>query len=327
MKFILKALLSCILIFNASALFANETTWVTIMRSDGIMIPFALFKDGKWVNSWPETGSADASLKLEKLSDIPKKWLSNSSFVPSKWFMTNNKGIKHTLNALKPVKYSAHCEGNWGLLTDYPSPVESEYATIPKVGIALNKDSKAYAAVILSPESQNKEVVSVIEREFNRIEALEIVKEKNKGPQESSIISYIGHPVNPSLRNKISIKISEMYQIDIKHTGDSYYFFIATRSYIKPQGHPDQECEAISFFNGVITHKKGSNYKLHQGHLDLTDCDMKYVGSSTPLGIIKIQNNYYLVQENMGYESESYSIIEIKGNKFEKVFHLFGGGC
>lgn len=319
MKYILKTLLICIIFFYSAPLFAKETTWVSIMRSDGIMIPLALFKNGNWVNSWPETGSADASLNIEKLSDIPKEWLSNSLVIPNKWFLNDNKGIKHALDALKPVKYGAHCEGNWGLLTNYPTPVESEYATIPKIGIASNTDSKIYAAVIISSESQNKEVVSIIEQEFKIAEIKAIQKEINKGPDERNILPFTGHPIDPKTRDKTPITISEMYQI--KHTGDLYYFFIATRTYSKPRG-----CEALSLFNGVVTHKKGDSYKLHKRRFYLDGCDWK-VGYSIPLGIIAVQNNYYLIQENIGYESEWYTIDIIDNNKFKEVFILSGGGC
>ena len=102
-----------LLIHIASYSHASEKHWISLLRSDGILIPFTIYEKGKWYNAWPETGENIYDLKIKELSDVPRKWLGNFVQIPRQWFLTELNGSSKIITVTQPEKYSSHCEGNW----------------------------------------------------------------------------------------------------------------------------------------------------------------------------------------------------------------------
>ncbi len=119
----------------------------------------------------------------------------------------------------------------------------------------------------------------------------------------------------------------DLYQINIVPNKECIYYFFAGRRYKKPENLSDNSCEGISYYTGFINHRTGEDFIFLKQNFFITDCDMKFVINSTPLGIVKIQNQLFLFRENTYYESEAYFIDLIKNNQLIEVFSSFGGGC
>lgn len=310
----------------ASNSHADEKHWFSLLRSDGVLIPYAIYENGKWSSSWPETGEENYDLKIKTLSDVPREWLGNFSHIPRQWFVTELNGGVKIITVTQPAYYSSHCEGNWGLKTDYP-PVVSAYGHTPKVGLALNTKLNVYPAINKQNLSANSLIINFVKEHFERAESVEIQKKQKENSPVGNRLAYSGHRINAEQRNKVSISIVDLYQIKTVPNKESIYYFIAGRKYKKPKDFSDSSCEGISYYTGFIRHRAGDDYNILKHNFFITDCDMKYVINSTPLGIVKIQEQLFLFRENTYYESEAYFIDLIKDNQMIEVFSSFGGGC
>lgn len=305
---------------------ASEKYWVSLLRSDGVLVPFSMYEKGKWQSTWPEPDGNNYGLKIKELSDIPKKWLGNFSQIPRQWFLTELNGSTKNITVTQPAKYSSHCEGNWGLKTDYPTVV-SEYGHTPKVGLALNTNLTVFPAINGLTLPLDSPIINFVKKHFGQAETVAIEKKQKEHPLDGNRLASSGHPINPEERNKVSTSIVDLNQITIRPNKESIYYFAAWKKYKKPKDFSDSSCEGISYFTGFISHQTGGDFTFIEQSLYITDCDMKYVVKSAPLGVVRIENQLFLVKENTYYESEAYFIELIKNNQMIEVFNSYGGGC
>ncbi len=316
---------------NEKAYSADDSVRFAILRADGILIPFAHYDNGKWNNTWPEPDTYGPE-KLGSIEDIPNSYLGNSKPLQIKWHLI---GSEKEVNITKPVIFETHCQTNWGLLTDFIGP-KGKYAYAVKRGIAIDNKETGYGANELENDSgEGARILKFITDSFNSLEDKGIKEELKKEriadlleyhPYINKYLPYSGQPLSYQVRTAFPIKIKDLYMIEIAPRKEKLYYVEATREY-PDLGYYKYPCEGISFFKAYIKEDKHGKLSILNKHLELTDCDMKYAIPATPLGIINIGGNYYLIEEKTYYEAEDYNILRIDDKGLNEVLSTFGGGC
>ena len=318
----------CIALFLllTSNVFAGDFLWVSLLREDGVLVPFKTYDSGNWSSSWPEIGEVAEPVKIEQLSDTPTDWLGKSEQIPVQWFLTEKNGIKKTINVSLPEVYKSHCGESWGLRTDYPQEI-SRYGHTTKVGIAFSQDMDMIPAVKSQDVDPNSVLAKFITNRFADMEEVEVQKELREQGVYGDRLAYTGHPIDSNVRNVQNITSSNLYKIkDVVGTTSLYYFYVG-RSYEKPEGFSDRSCEAVSQYGGFILQTGNEKFDVLKDDFFITDCDMQNTIFSVPFGAFKVGNDSFLIRETLYYEREAYYIDLIRDGKMSVVTELFGGGC
>ena len=139
-------------------------------------------------------------------------------------------------------------------------------------------------------------------------------------------LKYKGHPTSESKRNGVNVTLMTLSRSASIISNQLIYYFEVKRQYSKPRTFNDSACTGISFFKGFLKKEKGKLTFLDKD-LVITDCDWKYTTSILPFGIIKVDNENFIVIQKTYYESESYQLLELGSSHLRKVISLYGGGC
>jgi hypothetical protein len=301
------------------------TIWVAILRADGILIPFSLYENKKWTTPWPEAKD-ERKVELKSLNDIPNSWLGKKRSIPQTWYLLPSKGSVSEIKVSRPIAYSTHCVGNWGLLTDYP-PKHYRYSPYPKIGMALSSKNIAIPMTELRPtSSEKKELLSFVTGEFIQLEKEAISKRAQEEGILENRLRYEGHPVFETERNKTEIILGTVYRTYLAKNGQYIYYLEAKREYKKPETFDDRECSGITFFKGFLK-KENGNFSFLDRDLVITDCDWKYVNTVIPFGIVEVDNKNVIVVQKNYYEAESYHVLELGSSNLREIISLHGGGC
>ena len=105
---------------SGAPLAAEKTAPFTlaVMRRDGVMVPFATFSGGTWLNRWP-TPLAAVDVPIS-LPSVPKAWWGKEGSATA-WTMWRRDASTIPVRLLRPVVFDSHCVLGIGLKTDYQS--------------------------------------------------------------------------------------------------------------------------------------------------------------------------------------------------------------
>jgi hypothetical protein len=144
---------------------------ISLLRSDGVLIPFAEYAQKQWVNPWPK--SADSSKdEPNTVADLSKPWFVRDGMNSSTWYFSSPGDGIHVLKASRIVKVQNHCQIEWGLMTDLDREVtrSNQYGT---VGIAADGELEIDPVVQIDPKTGEwVNLTSFIEPVFSREEEI-----------------------------------------------------------------------------------------------------------------------------------------------------------
>src|SRR5258705_242345 len=99
---------------------------ISLFWPDGVLIPFAEYQEGKWLNPWPKSEQSTEE-EPNTIADLSKPWFAQDKKPSAKWYFWSLDGVLHVLKAAEIVKADSHCQTVWGLLSDLPKePKESD---------------------------------------------------------------------------------------------------------------------------------------------------------------------------------------------------------
>jgi hypothetical protein len=273
---------------------------VSILREDGVLIPFAEYRDGNWYAPRPKQEAYVSS--ENSLADLPEAWfVKDSEFSPT-WYFWPSDGPPKVLNAGKIVKVVNHGPENWGLACDYPGKPLQANEHHKNIGIALDVEKKVESPLELT----------------------------NSSPDSKRILNFIQPTSFPydETRPKAELTLSNVYRNRYAIDGQYIYHFRAQKEYGKTGSSSDPACNEIAILKGWILQNKQGELKLLDNQIALTDCDMKIDFSFVrPLGILTVGDRAFIFTEDHGYEDESYSIFEMNGSGIKRVLNIYGGGA
>jgi len=284
---------------------------VSLMRSDGVLVPFAQYDHGRWENPWakPSTFSAD---EPNSLADLPKPWFAEDRLPSPLWYFWSLRGKAHRLSASQVVEVPSHCQKLWGIVSDLPKEeaVNDRYGIL---GVAVDSDRKVNPAYELDKTSDEwTKLHSFIQSEFG----------KEEQAKAKDLSQFLAPPVREERKNK-TVTLSHLYQMTIETTGERLYYFEALKEYRKPIPTNELTCNDV-FFNGWIL-TKADELKLIDSKMGWKECDAGL--DSIPLGVLSVAGEVFIFTCEFGYEGEGYFIFKLNKSRMQMVLETQGASC
>lgn len=304
-------LLGCIV---ASSLSSENLSWFAIVRSDGLLIPFAQFDGSSWKTCWPEAGS-ETALELRTLSDIPSSWLGRLKSFPLRWKLSSIHLNVSPLRPLRPIKAISYSQSIWGVTTDY-SPVvkiESEWP-YPKAGLAFSGTIEVPLPMSVDPDGEGAKPLTAFIRETFLIQEERLVR-KNPAEAEYGEVTGENIPIDLELRIKNPVAIHALTKV-----GECSYYFECSRVY-PSRGHPTWPYKLA--MNGWIDGDRG-HFHLIESNI----ADGRPTASAQAykvLGQIVAGGHLYAIAVMEFYEWERFVILRVKKKSLEIVCSMEAG--
>ena len=286
---------------------------LSVLRRDGIVLPFATFDGRRWSNRWPQQLPSSRPISL---ADIPKSWwgLEPAPRAMSHWA----DGVKVGEVAVTSLAVtSPMCEPRMTLRSDYKSrePVPPGFVLpFPKDGLLVSGDVSVAKIATLDPAGDEaKGVLGLALDEFNRQETA-----------MASRFTHWRHPVKPADRKKIPVTLEAIYSAPTDGGDGTAYFIEAIREY-PPGPNETDGCGLATYVSGwVITSAERPAIRVGAR---ITFCDRKGVGYMLPFGLIRADGKNYWVFQYSGFESESYEVIRPTRRNVEAAVIYNAGSC
>lgn len=297
-------------------LLASDTPSFTlsVLRRDGVLVPFASYHQGKWATPWPVPGKA-AIIPIA-LADVPDDWWWK---VPptATWTFWPFEGAARLLRASAPVRYPAQCLSGVGLKTDYttdrpiPPPIERPF---PKEGVAVGGPVKIDRVEILDRRAPEwDDFAQRIRQPFAYVER-----------DAAAGFSSWRHPLSRSERESRPVTIEALYRAKVRAAGE-LYFVEASRAY----GDPRQKdgCDVVTFASGWIRPWKPDRQVFDLSAV-VTYCDRAGVEFILPLGLLRLEKRppAWIVQV-ASWDYERYVVVETGLDENRVLVNAFGGSC
>jgi len=289
------------------------------LRGDGTVVPFAQYGNGGWWNPWPKPRELAESIYPESpeaqevlhhsLEDLSEPWFTQCGYVPTSWFFWSSTETFTALTASKVVQVKAHSGTNWGLLTDLPKRTSKD-PLHDIIGVAVTVKQKIEPFIEVAPTSpQGKEIGSFIKQIFDDVETSELERWSIERP-----------PAIEKVETSLTVLYRSSYVVDGKYI----YYFKAEKQYPKRTASGGPGCNDVSLFQGWISaHEKGGT-GLMDSNLVFTDCDRKGPSTMIPLGMMTLQEQTFVFVREHGWESESYTILELDHSGLHRVLETLG---
>jgi hypothetical protein len=287
---------------------------LAVLRRDGVLIPFAVHRNGKWTNAWPPAGRPiEMPITID---DVPDDWWGNTPRTLT-WTFWPLEGSPSPVGATAPIRYQAQCVPGVALRTDYkaegalPPPFERPF---PKDGLAASGAVKIEKIAILDQRAPEWS-------DFERRLAEAFTKAEN-----TAVSAYSGwtHPAPKSTRARTPLKLEALYRAPVPDAGAIYYVE-ASRRYVDPK--QKDGCELVTFAGGWIRPWKSARDVFDIG-ASITYCDRADAEFLFPLGTIRIKGRPAVwVVQTAGWFHERYLVIETTRERNRVVVNTYGGGC
>jgi hypothetical protein len=287
---------------------------LAVVRRDGVLIPFAVHRGGKWTNAWPPAGKPiEMPITTE---DVPDDWWGKTPRTLT-WTLWPLEGSPRPVRVTAPVRYRAQCVPGVALSTDYkPAGAVPPWfeRPFPKDGLAASGPVKIEKIVILDERAPEWS-------DFERRLAGAFTKAENE-----AIAAYSGwrHPAPQRTRAKTPLKIEALYRAPVRDAGELYYVE-ASRRY--PDSRQKDGCELVTFVGGWIRPWKPARDLFDVGAW-ITYCDRADAEFLFPLGMIRMDGRPAVwVAQAAGWFHERYVVVETTREKTRVVVDFYGGGC
>jgi len=294
---------------------------VAVFRTDGVVVPFALFANQKWTNPWHNPQPDDQADETATIADLPKPWYQSFVKTPAEWYLLSPARGELTVRVSKNVQVCSHCQKVWGLLSDYPNATPAgRNECVTTVGVALNEKKPSRAMERLTSASPDwKQLLILIAPHF---ESAEIAALTHEGAS-----LYASQIPSAQDRAKMPLSMQKIYRNQLTDDGQALFYFEASREYQKPANANDPSCEDISLFGGWALREAQGKLVLLDSQLAPTDCDRKQVGLGFPFAILTLDGKTFVIVEEDHYEGESYIVLEIGKDGVHRVLATYAGSC
>ena len=287
-----------------------------VMRSDGVIVPFAFF-DGDWSVPWP-TGIQNLELPVT-LDAVPKKWW--GGYVPASWtFWPIGMSEPVRVMPMAPAVIMAGRERRLGLRTavtsndPLPTPFELPF---PKEGLAVAGDAKVEPITIVSNRSAaGKELVAGLQGDILAVEQKAIDRLRSN--------TSWTHPLSREQRQSVMAELESWYTSTLEQPGFGLSYIEAVKKY--PTQPEDEGCGLETFISGwVHTNTRGGRPRSDLV-AKITYCDREGVSYMLPLGLLRAKSRTHWVFQTSSWESEWYAVVEATPGHVRYVAEYYGGG-
>lgn len=285
---------------------------IAVLRSDGLMTPFAAFRGTRWQVSWPvNIGSLELPVNL---ASIPERWWGGET--PETWQAWPIGEPSRPLKPIAPQIFPVHCAQRIGVRTDYETrhtAPQMQVEPYPKDGLA------ATAGVTVEPI----ETVSETDPGWGPL-AVELLEEFDRAEdREIAMLAQVFvHPLSRDRRRTFPVRMEAWYRTRLGD-GTTISYIEASRSY--PPGPEDEGCGLETLFSGWVTHEAGESRPESEIQARVTYCDRVGATFMKPFGRIRLRDRVFWVAQIAGPESEWYTVAQLEPGRVRYVAEYFAG--
>jgi len=291
---------------------------VSILREDGVLVPFAVYRNRAWSTPWPKPdgyGENDDNT----LAELPKPWFEGDRGPTRTWYYWPSDDVPTVLKTSRITKVDNHCQSNWGLISDFPGKAVKAHEVHRNIGVALDVEKQAPNLLELTDSSiEWVRAGSFIQPAFDKAEDLKV-------SETDALHHFAPYPAR-KVRRQVKAFLIKLYRSRSAINGRYIFHFEARKEYKKELRSPDSSCSNISLLKGWMLLNERGDLMLLDSDMVLTDCDMK-AEVTKPLGILTVGDQIFIITEDHGYEDESYVILELRVSGISRVIKTWGGGC
>lgn len=301
-----------------------ESFFIGAIRSDGVLVPFALYDSGKWSSPWPgyfDPGSPRSSFKnlndstITTLLKIPPAWAGSQKKIPSSWWKPGTEGDS-LFTVSKPVIIPSYCVKLWALLLSNRKPPQDTHAYVPMTGMAASKKLPFSPLITISPSTPEWKELSRF------IQSLAQKKEAEAGSPLSG-------------KGKAAIKMNISIIRNKLPFHEAYYFYYAVEklSYSWESDKKRYRCKTLSGEGWIRKDRTGALAAFEKDNFGASESYIPDIESyifrnnDIPFGMLVLQDKMYWIIDDPGYESESCVIYRIDRVGIAKVIGFYLGGC
>jgi hypothetical protein len=303
---------------------SGEACTFAVLRRDGVIVPFASYDDGRWLNRWPEPGRrVEIPISLEA---SPKSWWLRDRPVGT-WTAWPVQGESRAIHVRNPVNLTVECQRHVGLQTDYSSispPVPRDMQPHPKDGLATTGD------VMIEPV----EVLTASSLDWPRV--LEAIKEPFAA-SEGRVLSKASQTrvtvIDPQKRAQFPLEIEVLFRSLGLKAGTHALYFEAVRRYSRrPPSSPIlsivPDRRPLAYGAGWIVVGASGELSVQQPlTVELSDNEREDLLYAMPLGSFRLGDHRYWALQRAGWGYERFEIVEIVEPAVKMSFRATGGTC
>jgi hypothetical protein len=290
---------------------------LAVVRRDGVLIPFATYRDGRWRNAWPTPRvNRDAPLTV---ADIPADWWGGTPRMT--WRLIElGASTQRALRVRGAAPFTAHCQLNIGLETDHTPSAPPPPLTVqpyPKDGLAVDGPADVDAIAVIDPASdEGRRAISGVAGVIDDAERAALRRGEGLGiwPRAAE-------------REQAATSIEALYRgpLDGSAGGDVYYFE-AVRRY-PPAGGDDRACPVAVWTSGWLAPTAAGPMRPFDVRATMVACDFRAVEALAPLGSVRVAGQSLWAVQLSGWGRERYALLRVTRDRarIEHVAH--GGGC
>ncbi|MDP2981971.1 MAG: hypothetical protein Q8O92_01405 [Candidatus Latescibacter sp.] len=318
--------LFCLGFLLSSSPFCAETAspfFIGAIRSDGVLIPFALYDSGKWSSPWPSYFNPDFPSSPSKilndstittLSKIPTSWSGSQKTIPTRWWKLGTKGDS-LFTVSKPVIIPSYCVKLWALLLSGRKPPLNTHAYVPFNSIAASARLPLSQIISIRPDSPEwKELLLLVESMVKK-------KEAGKGSTFSE-------------KEKVVIKMNiSIIRNELPFHDEYYYYYEVEKLSHILESDKRYRCKTLNGEGWIRKNQTGElavMKKENYGTSEFFIPDINnyiFHNNDIPWGMLVLQNKMYWIIDRPGYESESCVIYQVDQMGITKVIDFYLGGC
>jgi hypothetical protein len=296
----------------------QEPIVAAVVRSDGLLAPFAVYENGAWHG--PEVGGG------ETITGLSSAWFAGRLDALRDWRLVTPLGLADLkgdpipLQATgAPVEAGSHCERVWALPTDLPAQPVRARETPQIVGIAVSRAVPSQQVAMLAPTPpETAKALAFLQPHFDSAEARESAR-------RASNPAYAARPSGAAAA-KDPLSFTHISRVGGQE-GQSIYLFEAVRTYAGPVERVRATCDDASVMTGWFVEDAAGEFRLLDGTLTMTDCDFKGSARVQPVAMVTLGDRSYVITLERHYEGETYSITEVSAAAVRPILTVYGGGC
>jgi hypothetical protein len=317
----------------------SNPLWLGVVRADKTIVPFAMNDEITWSNPWPKGRQIDKydlpDTTFNRLDRIPKTWHAPLPAVPREWYVSGANGFSNKVTITRPVTVYSWCEAYWGLLIGNAEiPVNTHKGVLIDSFAASEKVQTTPVFSVKNGTAEYSSLLAFIRPIFEKAEANEktgtdvlfpLTERSTPSLKKQGMILKSPKDLSPQDRSRSELVLVRLDCVKTESDKSAIFHFEIERDYSKLM--PPRSLMTRSCMEGWIA----ANSK---GKLSIITWDFGFENDAggaikrvTPLGTIVLGGKTLWIVRNRGYESETYSVLEIGYSSVKVLIETYGGGC
>ena len=292
-----------------------ERGMLAVLRGDGIILPFAIFKGDSWSKPWPyPTVTTEVPITL---ASVPGRWWGGEPF--PEWAAVLSGGETRPLRLIAPVVVPVCEERRIGVRTDYRSrerPAGLVVQPYPKDGLAVTSGVGVEPIEAVAADSDRQALTRTLANAIHEAEEETIRRLRGKTDFE--------HPFQRAARRGVAPQLEAWYRAPMDAHGWTLSWIEAVKRY--PPGPEDQGCGLETIVSGWVQRNALEPSPRTNLTARVTYCDREGITYMLPFGLVRTRSRLHWVYQLSGTGQEWYQVMQVSPGRLKPVVEYFGGG-